>query len=182
RRLASRLRRFRVFRKWASSGCIDTDAYRAWIDSYSTLDTATRARLVSTIDEFSWRPRISVLMPSYNIDSKIVEEAIESVRRQIYPFWELCISDDASTIDGLRPLLQSAAARDPRIRVNFRESTGNISVNSNAALDLATGDYIALLDADDVLPEDALYWVAREISLHPETDLIFTDEDKLDVA
>jgi len=182
RRLALRLRRLRIFGKQVTSGRIDTDAYRAWIESYSCIDAATRARLLSTIDEFKWRPRISVLMPSYNIDPKIVEEAIESVRRQIYPFWELCISDDASTIEGLRELLQSAAASDPRIRVSFRESTGNISVNSNAALDLATGDYLALLDADDMLPEDALYWVAREISLHPEADLIFTDEDKLDAG
>ena len=66
------------------------------------------------------------------------------------------------------------------VRVNFRAHRGHISANSNSALDLARGDYVALMDADDLLPEDALFWVAHEIALNPDVDLIFSDEDKID--
>ena len=121
-------------------------------------------------------------MPSYNIEPALMRAAINSVRQQLYPHWELCISDDASTLWGVRELIQSAVAEDARIRSTFRQTNGHISANSNSALALAGGDYVALLDADDLIPEDALFWVAREISLHPEVDLIFTDEDKIDAA
>ena len=104
----------------------------------------------------------------------------ELVRHQIYPCWELCISDDASTLPGIRPLLERCATDDPRIRVTFRSENGHISVNSNTALTLATGHYVALMDADDLLSEDALFWVAREIAMHPDVDLLFSDEDKID--
>ncbi len=119
-------------------------------------------------------------MPSYNIEPRWMREAIASVRRQVYPHWELCISDDASTLAGVREVLEQAAAEDARVRVTFRAANGHISANSNSALDLATGDYLALMDADDMLTEDALFCVAREIALHPDVDLIFSDEDKID--
>jgi GT2 family glycosyltransferase len=80
----------------------------------------------------------------------------------------------------VRELIESQAAQDKRIRVTFRAENGHISANSNSALDLATGDYVALLDADDVITEDALFWVAHEIALDPQTDMIFSDEDKID--
>ena len=109
-----------------------------------------------------------------------MREAIESVRNQIYPHWELCISDDASTLPGVRELIETQAAQDKRIRVTFRAANGHISANSNTALDLATGDYVALLDADDVLTEDALFWVAHEIALDPANrhDLLRRGQDR----
>ena len=158
---------------------IDTEEYQRWLSHYSGVDDAMRTRLAAQVGALASRPLISVIMPSYNIDPKWMREAIESVRRQIYPYWELCISDDASTLSGVRTLLEGYAA-DDRIRVMFRATNGHISANSNSALDLARGDYVALMDADDVLPEDALFWVAHEIALHPDVDLIFTDEDKID--
>ena len=103
----------------------------------------------------------------------------QSVRHQIYPHWELCISHDVSTLPGIRPLLERFGAEDPRIRVTFRSENGHISVNSNTALALASGEYIALLDADDLLSEDALFRVGREIAGHPDVDLLFSDEDKI---
>ena len=159
---------------------IDRDEYQRWVHSYSSVDAAMRARLVSAVASLAVRPVISVIMPSYNIDLKWMREAIELVRNQIYPHWELCISDDASTLAGVRELLEGYVAQDMRIRVTFRPANGHISANSNSALDLAGGDYVALLDADDVLTEDALFWVAHEIALDPQTDMIFSDEDKID--
>ena len=159
---------------------IDRDEYQYWQRSYSFVDTAMRARLAAQVERLPARPLISVIMPSYNVDPVYLRAAIDSVRRQIYPVWELCISDDASTLPGVRDLLERAAAEDERIRVAFRTTNGHISANSNSALDLARGDYVALMDADDVLPEDALFWVAHEIALDPDVDLIFSDEDKID--
>jgi GT2 family glycosyltransferase len=155
-------------------------AYHKWIRQFDVVTAEIRRAMAAEIARWPSRPLISVIMPSYDIDPKWMSQAIDSVRNQIYPHWELCISDDASTIAGIRALLEQYAARDPRIRVTFRTENGHISVNSNTALDLASGDYIALLDADDLLSEDALFWVGREIAIHPDVDLIFSDEDKLD--
>jgi glycosyltransferase involved in cell wall biosynthesis len=169
-----------VFGRRRALQTIDRSAYQEWIARYSTLSQSARAALRASIETFSSRPLISVIMPNYNVDLATLDAAISSVRSQIYPNWELCISDDASTREGTRALLEKRSAEDQRIRLRFRDTTGNISINSNSAIDLASGDYLALLDADDLLAENALYWVAREVALHPEVDLIFTDEDKLD--
>ena len=156
--------------------------YRKWIKRYDVITPELRKALADDISRWPRSPLISVIMPSYNIDPKWMSEAIDLVRNQIYPNWELCISDDASTNPGVRPLLQEYAALDTRIHVTYRPENGHISINSNAALFLATGDYIALVDIDDLISEDALFWVAREITIHPGVDLLFSDEDKIDSA
>jgi GT2 family glycosyltransferase len=126
-------------------------------------------------------PLISVVMPVYQSNERFLRRAIDSVLNQIYPHWELCISDDASTMPHVRQVLEACKRNDARIRVIYRGENGHISANSNSALSLATGDYVALLDADDELPEHALFWVANEVVHHPDVDLIFSDEDKLEV-
>ncbi|MFO1098505.1 MAG: glycosyltransferase [Xanthobacteraceae bacterium] len=154
--------------------------YEKWIELYDTLMPAQRERMHADIADLKQPPTISVVMPVFNTDPKWLAAAIASVKRQVYPHWELCISDDASTLAGVRDLLQQAARDDQRIKLHFRDERGHISVNTNSALALASGDFIALLDADDELPESALYWVAREIGLHPDVDMLFSDEDKID--
>ena len=133
------------------------------------------------VERFALQPKLSIVMPVFNTDLRWLIEAIESVRRQLYPHWELCLSDDASTLSGVKERLLEYAGKDERIRAVFREKNGHISANSNNALSIATGDFIVLMDADDVIPEDALYWVAKEINDHPDVDLIFSDEDKIDI-
>lgn len=161
---------------------IESGEYQHWLRLYSLVDPPMAARLAAHVARLPARPLISVIMPSYNVDPQFLRAAIDSVRRQIYPHWELCISDDASTLEGTRALLEGYAAEDSRIRVNIRAANGHISANSNSALALATGDYVALMDADDLIPEDALFWVAHEIALNPDVDLLFSDEDKIDAA
>jgi glycosyltransferase involved in cell wall biosynthesis len=121
-------------------------------------------------------------MPTYNAEPQWLIEAIESVREQLYPHWELCIADDASTDPRVRPILERYAAVDTRIKVVFRKSNGHISIASNSALELASGEYIALLDHDDLLSEHALFCVADVIACQPEAQLIYSDEDKIDIA
>ena len=122
-------------------------------------------------------PLISVLTPVHNPPVQMLEEAIASVRAQTYPHWELCLVDDGSTNPQITAALQRHAASDPRIHLTRHENAHGISAATNAALTLATGDYIALLDHDDTLTPDALQHVADQITTQPDLDMIYTDED-----
>lgn len=139
-----------------------------------------RAAIAAKIGELARKPLISVVMPVYNVEEKWLRLCIDSVIGQLYPNWELCIADDASPAPHIRAVLDEYAARDERIKVTYRTENGHISAASNSALELATGEFTALLDHDDELSEDALYWVAAEINDHPETAMIYSDEDKID--
>ncbi|MEM8614210.1 MAG: glycosyltransferase family 2 protein [Cyanobacteria bacterium P01_H01_bin.105] len=124
-------------------------------------------------------PLISILLPVYNVESIWLTKAIESVLAQQYPHWQLCIADDASTVQAIRPLLERYSQRDPRIDVVFCSQNGGISAATNAALERANGDFIALLDHDDELAPNALYEVTRHLQVYPDTDFIYTDEDQI---
>ena len=154
--------------------------YAAWIDEFDTLSNEDRAVFHRAIGRFPSTPLVSILMPVYNTRREHLERAIQSVTAQLYPHWELCISDDASTRPEVREVLDGFAARDPRIKVSYRERNGHIAANSNSALALATGEYVALLDHDDELAEQALFWFVHEAIAHPEMEIGYCDEDKLD--
>ena len=151
--------------------------YQVWIQNYDTLTDKDREVFKKAMEGFALNPLISVVMPVYNTPKQWLVKAIESVRSQIYPHWELCISDDASTLPDVRKVLDEYARLDPRIHAVYRKTNGHICANSNTALTLATGEFIALLDADDELSEHALFWVAYEINRHPDVDLIYSDSD-----
>ena len=155
------------------------DNYLHWLRKYDPLDKKTLHRMATQIKQWANPPHISVLMPVYNIEEKWLRAAIESVRRQIYPHWELCIADDASTAPHIHPILEEYATKDKRIKVCFRETNGHISAASNSALEHVQMDYVALLDHDDKLTPHALFWVAAEIIAHPDVELIYSDEDKI---
>jgi O-antigen biosynthesis protein len=121
-------------------------------------------------------------MPVYNPDPRHLDEAIASVREQLYPHWELCIADDASTDPDVAVVLQQACTADHRIKLVRRCENGHISAASNSALALATGAFVALLDHDDRLPVQALYEIAVVLVAHPDIDLVFSDEDQIDDA
>jgi GT2 family glycosyltransferase len=122
-------------------------------------------------------PLVSVLTPVHNPPVHMLDEAILSVRRQTFPDWELCLLDDASTNPDVIAALGRHSASDPRIRLGRRETAGGISAATNAALELATGEYIALLDHDDMLAPDALQRVADRIDADPDLDMVYSDED-----
>ena len=126
------------------------------------------------------RPLISILLPVYNTDPKWLCCVIESVRRQFYPHWELCVVDDASPEPRVWKILQQQGRSEPRIKLLRRNENGHVCAASNDALSLATGDFIALLDHDDELAPTALYFVALELNRNPDLRLIYSDEDKLD--
>lgn len=157
-----------------------TLGYARWVKQFDTLDDTDRRAILDHVDRFRRRPRISVLMPTYNSPERWLRQAIESVRNQLYPDWELCIADDASPQPHVRAILEEYQRLDERIKIVFRNSNGHISAASNSALALATGEFVALLDHDDELPEHALYMVALAIDVSPELNLIYSDEDKID--
>ncbi|CAB4242797.1 protein of unknown function [Methylacidimicrobium sp. AP8] len=166
--------------EWRAFGTMASEAYASWIAAYQQLDGADREAIRREIERFPRRPLLSIVMPVFNSPAKWLQRAIDSVREQLYPDWELCIADDGSTAAHIRPLLERNREKDPRIRVVFRGENGGISAASNSALELARGEWIVLLDHDDELPEEALYMVVREILRHPEAALIYSDEDKID--
>ena len=125
------------------------------------------------------RPRISVLMPTYETDPRYLRKAIESVRGQRYPDWELCIADDGSRGAAVRRVLERYRRSDERVSVTYLESNAGISAATNAALELATGDFVAFLDHDDVLPSDALLRVAQALGADASLDVVYSDSDKL---
>lgn len=157
----------------------DRNDYAEWVRRYDTLTDADRQHMRDVQAAFAVQPVISVVMPTYNPKPGWLIEAIESVRGQIYPHWELCIADDASTDPAIRPILERYAMQDERIKVVFRLKNGHISAASNSAIELATGEWIALLDHDDLLSENALFWVAETINRAPDARLIYSDEDKI---
>lgn len=158
----------------------DRNDYQEWVRRYDTIDDAVREKLGALCDRLATMPKISVVMPTHNPRPEWLVEAIESVRSQIYSEWELCIADDASSDLTTRPILERYAHEDKRIKVVFREQNGHISAASNSALELATGDWVALLDHDDLLTEHALVLVADAINRHPSAGVVYSDEDKID--
>ena len=124
-------------------------------------------------------PLISILTPVCDPPPAILRDTIASVLAQTYPHWQLCLADGGSTQPGVREVLVASAEQDSRIQVTFLPENRGIAGNTNAALDDARGDYIALLDHDDLLAPNHLFEVAAQIREHPDADLIYFDEDKI---
>jgi O-antigen biosynthesis protein len=127
-------------------------------------------------------PRFSILTPVYETPAGVLEKMLRSVRRQSYADWELCLVDDGSRQPHVREILDRAQAKDPRIRVEYRQANAGIVVASNDAVAMARGEFVALLDHDDLLHPDALAFVAAAIDANPEADYVYTDEDKVNAA
>jgi len=159
----------------------DQDPYSRWI-WHNRLTPRLRALLQSDADLLvkNGGPLISVIVPAYNTPEKYLGELLDCLQQQLYPRWELCIADDASPQPHVRRLLEAAAKTDARIKPVFRDENGHISRATNSALEVATGEFVALLDHDDLLPPDALLHVAQAIAQHPTAGYLYTDEDKID--
>ena len=142
-------------------------AAEAWVEQYASLRAITR---------LDHRPLVSVLMPVFNTRLDYLQEAIESVLAQTYRNWELCLVDDGSTAPEVAALVQDSPARDPRIRaVRLPENRG-IAAATNAALELATGELIGMLDHDDVLFPGALAEVVDRFESESPPDAVYTDQ------
>lgn len=154
--------------------------YSQWVAEVDTLNDSYLAGLTGALNELTATPRISVLMPTYETQIDHLKAAVASVQDQIYSNWQLCIADDGSQSPQLLAYLRLLETTDARIRVTFRSENGHISACSNTALASAEGEWVVLLDHDDVLTPDALACVVLEATRYPEAMLVYSDEDKLD--
>ena len=172
-------RAWRYFKRFRFRNFVDSRCYQLWIDRNEPKPNDF-ARLRDEVAFLSFQPRISIVMPVYNIDEIWLRKAIDSVRAQIYPHWELCIADDGSERSHVKKVLEEYRQRDDRIKVTYLSQNQGISMASNAALALASGDFVGLLDHDDELVPWALLEVVKLLNQDPDLDFIYSDEDKLE--
>lgn len=136
--------------------------------------------ITQNLINFDLNPLISVVVPVYNVSENILNDVINSILKQSYSNWQLCIADDNSTDSHVINVLGKYAQADKRIQYIVREHNGHISAASNSALAIAEGEWIVLLDHDDLLSQHALYEVVKCINENPNVEFIYSDEDKID--
>jgi O-antigen biosynthesis protein len=166
--------------EWYTIGDPRGNSYDAWIALYDDVSPVARRAATVRSEAWSYRPLISILVPTYNTDERWLRRCVESVLAQSYSHWELCVADDASPKAIVMNVLNEYAAKDSRVRIEKRAKNGHISASSNTALQMAKGEYIALLDHDDELHPLALDAVVAGLQQHPQWKLIYSDEDKID--
>lgn len=154
------------------------DPYQLWLSQHDFTPERIR-QLREEVQTLVYQPKISIVMPVYNTEETWLRKAIESVRNQIYPNWELCIYDDGSTARHVFRVIAEYLRQDERIRMLTGPQNRGISAASNSALSLATGEFVGFLDHDDELTLDALCEVVKLLNEQPDLDFIYTDEDKL---
>jgi GT2 family glycosyltransferase len=154
--------------------------YDIWMKNHALTDEKIR-QIQADIARLGYKPKISIIMPVYNVDQIWLEKAIESVINQLYPNWELCMVDDASPKAHIRKTLEKYAKKDKRIKVKYFAANQGMSVAYNEALMLATGEFAGTLDHDDELTPDALYEHVKLLNQNPNLDMIYSDEDKIDI-
>ena len=153
--------------------------YNNWIKEITDPQTLQR-EYNNTITSLQLQPKFSIVVPVYNPPIGYFRQAIESVRKQLYGNWELCLADDNSPNKDVQLVMQEYARSDNRIKIVSREVNGHISACTNSAIAVATGDYIVFMDHDDLLTDNCLFEFVRHINDHPKDDLIYSDEDKID--
>lgn len=150
-------------------------AYKDWIKRYDITESELNKQRRR---KFSHDVKFSIVIPLYNTPINFLEELIESIKKQTYTNWEICFAD-GSTDDALIPVFEKLVMQDQRIKYKKLEENDGISGNTNAALAMASGDYIVLADHDDLLSPNALFEFARAIDKEPEIDVLYSDEDKI---
>lgn len=150
------------------------DIYQKWIAANEPTEEELEEQ---RNHKFEHNPKISIIIPMYNTPVKFFGELVDSLINQTYTNWELCLADGSNKEN---PELKDIYSKDSRIKYKFIGENKGISGNTNEALALATGDFIGLLDHDDILPIFSLYEVVKCINEHPEVEFIYTDEDKFE--
>ncbi|MBD2484145.1 glycosyltransferase [Planktothrix sp. FACHB-1365] len=154
--------------------------YETWI-AENEPNAEELACQIQKSKKLAYRPLMSIITPVYNTPTDILKKTIDSVIKQTYDNWQLCLVDGNSTTTGTKEVLQEWNVKEPRIKVKFLGENFGISGNSNKALELAQGEFVALLDHDDELTPFALFEVIKFLNDHPDCDVIYSDEDKIDL-
>ncbi len=158
------------------------ESFQRWLTLHGELSQQDVLEIQRQMLTWDYKPTISILMPVYRPDLKYLELAIESVYNQLYTHWQLNICDDGSKDPQLSKYLREVAKKDARITITTRDTNGGIANATNDALTAATGEFVALMDQDDELAPEALYWITNELQSDPQLVLLYSDEDKMDEA
>lgn len=151
-------------------------SYAHWLKSRVAL---AGNEIVSILDDLSYKPLVSILIPVFNPHPEWLRQCLDSILAQHYTHWQLCIADDASTNPEVLSILEEYAELDGRIQVSYRTRNGHICAASNTALELAKGEFVALVDHDDVIAPEALLRMVEALQKNRQAGLIYSDEDKL---
>jgi GT2 family glycosyltransferase len=157
--------------------------YRKWVTAFDTPpSTEMRAAMSARSTRFTKLPLISIVMPVCNTNPAWLVETIGSVTNQAYQRWELCVAYDSQTPMDVRAILERSVRIDPRIRIVRCDANGSIAAVKNSALELVSGEWVALLDPDDLLAGSALFWIVDAINRVPNICMVYSDEDKINVG
>ncbi|OGR88309.1 MAG: hypothetical protein A3A86_02145 [Elusimicrobia bacterium RIFCSPLOWO2_01_FULL_60_11] len=174
--------KFRVRERYFQGADRDPDkVYRLWREK-NALAAGDIEKMKEASHKLSYRPIMSIVIPVYKPDLHFFRRAVESVRGQAYPFWELCFCDDGSRDAAVGRTLRDLAGNDARIKLRVETKNGGIVSASQKAAGLARGEFIAFMDQDDLLSQDALFRVAELLNRDPSLDLIYSDNDKVDLS
>ena len=132
-------------------------------------------------EHFDYEPKLSIVIPAYKTPERYLKEMLQSIKEQTYTNWEVCVADGSPKGESSERVLKKFAELDKRFKYVILGENKGISGNTNAAMDMATGDFIVLADHDDTIPPNALYECVKAMNLDPEIDVIYSDEDKLDM-
>lgn len=154
----------------------DQKDYERWLERHKITETIREAQKETV---FNKQPCFSIVVPLYKTQEKYLKELLESIKGQTYSNWELCLSDGSGLDSPLKEVLKELEYSDSRIKVISSKESLKIAENTNAAIDIATGDYIVFADHDDILSVDALYECTKCINENQEVDMIYSDEDKV---
>lgn len=150
---------------------INQNAYLKWLEE---------SREEIEVKKFKYEPLISFIVPTYNVSRELLEECLNSLLNQSYTNFEVCIADDHSSSEETIEVLKEYQKKYDKVRVVFRKKNGMISEASNTAIEMAKGEFIALVDNDDVVEKNALYYVVEALNRDKNLDMIYSDEDKID--
>lgn len=152
--------------------------YEIWVKNHTHTE-ADYSRMKEEVKEFSYQPKISVVIPVYNVDEEWLRKAIDSVKAQVYENWELCIVDDCSPKPHVKEVLKAYENENTDGKMKFYYSPENlhISLSSNKGLEMSTGEFVTFLDHDDEIPREALFEVVKLLNENRDLDFIYSDED-----
>lgn len=164
----------------AAENQIKADNFEIW-SLKNSIDASKLERWKRETAAFKENPLISIIMPTYNSDLQLLEKAICSVTQQIYENWELCIVDDCSPDVDLAGFAKKFTDADHRIKFFRMAENSHISLTTNYGVQHCNGEYIFLMDHDDMITPNALFEVVKTILCHPDADIIYSDDDKIDM-
>ena len=164
---------------YIASGRLGVDRdYNKWVQC-NLPDYTELYKLKRLQDGFKYKPLISIIIPTYNTNHQFLVECLDSVMGQVYENWQLCIVDDASSDKEVREIIKRYAEQDSRIVSKFLKKNQHIAGATNEAVKMATGEYVALFDHDDILWPNALHEIVKALNQDKTIDFLYTDEDKI---